>query len=61
MYELIKTKSATLRKAPRKGAYIVANGRKYLTSTDDYSDLNTGITNYFSNDKTKVKRIQNYI
>jgi len=61
MYKYIKTRAAQVQKAPKKGYYIKANGRHYLRSLDDYSDLETGKTNYFNPNKTKVKRIQNYI
>lgn len=50
-----------MKEAPRKGHYINANGRQYLEALNNYSDLNTGITNYFNKDGTKVKRIQNYL
>jgi hypothetical protein len=61
MFKLIKVRAAKVKTAPKKGAYIIANGRQYIESLDDHSDLDTGITNYFSKDKTKVKRVQNYI
>lgn len=61
MYKYIKARPAQVKEAPRKGHYINANGRQYLEALNNYSDLNTGITNYFNKDGTKVKRIQNYL
>lgn len=61
MYKYIKARPAKVKTAPRKGPYINANGRQYLEALNSYSDLNTGITNYFNTEGTKVKRIQNYI
>ena len=61
MFDFIKTKPATIKRAKRKGAYINANGRQYLQSLEPYTDLNTGITHYYNESRTKVKRIINYI
>lgn len=61
MYKYIKARAAQVKEAPRKGHYINANGRQYLEALNSYSELNTGITNYFNKDGTKVKRIQNYL
>lgn len=61
MFDFIKTKPATIKRAKRKGAYINANGRKYLESLNDYTELQTGTTHYFNEQQTKVKRITNYI
>jgi len=61
MYEFIKVKPATIYKAPKKGYYIKAGTRIYIPSLEPFTDLKEGLTYYFNDTKTKVKRIQNYI
>jgi len=61
MFELIRVRPATVKRANRKGQYINANGRKYLQSLDDYTSLCDGLTHYFNEHKTQVKRVLNYI
>jgi hypothetical protein len=61
MYELIRVRPATIKRANKKGAYINANGRKYLEALNHYTSLRDGTTYIFNEQKTKVKRITNYI
>ena len=61
MFELIRVRPATIKRAKRNGQYINANGRKYLDSLDHYTSLSDGLTHYFNEHKTQVKRVLNYI
>ena len=61
MFEFIKVRPATIKRAKRQGQYINANGRKYLDSLDHYTSLENGTTHYFNEHKTQVKRVLNYI
>lgn len=61
MFDAITGKSATIKTSPKGRHYIKAGERIYLESLNNHSSLNDGKTYIFNKDKTKVKRLLNWI
>jgi hypothetical protein len=60
-FKYINKRPIKVRKGKRNH-WIKTNGQRVnLTSTNDHSNTDTGRTYYFSEDKKKVKQIENYI
>lgn len=61
MFEAITAKSATIKTSPKGRHYIKAGERIYLETLNNHSSLTDGKTYIFNKDKTKVKRLLNFI
>jgi hypothetical protein len=60
-FEYINKRPIKVRKGKRN-SWIKTNGQRInLFNTNDHSNTATGRTYYFSEDKKKVKQIENYI
>jgi hypothetical protein len=61
MFDAITAKSATIKTSPKGKHYIKAGERIYLETLCNFSSLEDGKTYIFNRDKTKVKRLLNWI
>ena len=61
MFEALTSKAATIHKSPKGRHYIKTGERIYLDTLQNHSSLEDGKTYIFSKDKTKVKRLLNWI
>ena len=61
MFEALTNKASKVQNSPKGKHYIKANARVYLSTLDNHSSLEDGKTYIFSKDKTKVKRLLNWI
>ena len=60
-FEYINKRPLKVRRG-KQNLWIKTNGQRVnLTSTNDHSSTDTGRTYYFSEDKQKVKQIENYV
>ena len=60
-FEYINRRALNVRKGKRN-AWIKTNGQRVnLSSTNHHTNTESGRTYYFSEDKQKVKQIENYI
>ena len=60
-FEHLTTKAAKVQTSPKGRHYIKAGSRVYLPTLNNYSSLRDGKTYIFNEDKTKVKRLLNWI
>lgn len=60
-FNALTGKSATIKTSPKGRHYIKAGERVYLESLNNHSSLEDGKTYIFNKDKTKVKRLLNWI
>ena len=60
-FEHLTTKAAKVQTSPKGRHYIKAGSRVYLPTLNNYSSLTDGKTYIFNKDKTKVKRLLNWI
>lgn len=61
MFDAITAKPATIKTSPKGRHYIKAGTRVYLEALNNHSSLEDGKTYIFNKDKTKVKRLLNWI
>jgi hypothetical protein len=61
MFEAIATKAATIKTTPKGRHYIKAGERVYLETLHNHSSLTDGKTYIFNRERTKVKRLLNWI
>jgi hypothetical protein len=61
MFEALTTKAAKVQTSPKGRHYIKAGSRVYLPTLNNYSSLTDGKTYIFNKDKSKVKRLLNWI
>jgi len=61
MFDAITGKSATIKTSAKGRHYIKAGKRIYLETLQNHSSLEDGKTYIFNKDKTKVKRLLNWI
>ncbi|GEM_PF-5716790 len=61
MFKEIRVRPATIQITTTGRCYIKAKQRVYIEALDNHSSLISGYTNYFNKNKTKVKRIVNYL
>lgn len=61
MFDAITGKSARVQTSAKGRHYIKAGERIYLETLDNHSSLTDGKTYIFNKDKTKVKRLLNWI
>lgn len=61
MFEAITGKSARVQTSAKGRHYIKAGERIYLETLNNHSSLTDGKTYIFNKDKTKVKRLLNFI
>lgn len=60
-FEALTTKAAKVQTSPKGKHYIKAGARVYLPTLNNYSSLTDGKTYIFNKDKSKVKRLLNWI
>ena len=61
MFEALTNKASKVKTSAKGKHYIKAYTRVYLPTLNNYSSLEDGKTYIFSKDKTKVKRLLNWI
>tara|TARA_R110002167_G_scaffold2318_5_gene11994 strand:+ start:592 stop:777 length:186 start_codon:yes stop_codon:yes gene_type:complete len=61
MFEALTGKASKVQTSAKGKHYIKAYARVYLPTLNNYSSLTDGKTYIFSKDKTKVKRLLNWI
>jgi len=60
-FEHLTTKAAKVQTSPKGRHYIKAGARVYLPTLNNHSSLTDGKTYIFNKDKSKVKRLLNWI
>ena len=60
-FEYLTTKAAKVQTSPKGRHYIKAGSRVYLPTLNNHSSLTDGKTYIFNEDKSKVKRLLNWI
>jgi len=60
-FNVITAKAATIKTTPKGRHYIKAGERVYLETLNNHSSLTDGKTYIFNRERTKVKRLLNWI